>query len=95
MMAIKIINVKLVVNHFFKVGDLKRHIRTVHKGNKDYKCEYCCKSFSQASDLKRHIKRIHEGHKDYKCDSCGKSFSVADDLKTHMNIHIINKGRRD
>ena len=46
-------------------------------------------------DLKRHIKRIHEGHKDYKCDSCGKSFSVADDLKTHMNIHIINKGRRD
>ena len=33
---------------------LKMHIKTIHGGHKDYKCESCGKSFSQAENLKRH-----------------------------------------
>ena len=53
---------------------LKKHIHTIHEGNKDHKCESCTKTFSLEENLKRHIYTIHEGHKDYKCESCGKFF---------------------
>ena len=60
---------------FTRTSHFKRHIRTIHEGQKDYKCESCAKSFSQAGTLKTHIRTIHKGHKDYKCESCAKSFS--------------------
>ena len=55
----------------------------VKNGHKDFKCEYCGKSFTDAGALKKHIKCIHEGRKDFKCDSCGKTFSQSSNLRTH------------
>ena len=75
------------------VQDLKKHIYSVHEGQKDHKCESCEKSFSRAQTLKRHIHTVHEGHKDYKCESCGKSFSQAGYLKTH--IHTVHEGHKN
>ena len=60
---------------------------------KEYKCKYCCKLFSQARNLKRHIHTIHDGNKDYKCESCGKSFSQPQHLKGH--IHTVHEGHKD
>ena len=62
---------------------LKKHIRTVHKGHKDFKCEICQKVFTSNGSLKNHIKMIHEGRKDYKCEICEKEFSTAEFLKNH------------
>ena len=45
---------------FSQGGGLKRHIRTVHEGQKDHKCESCGKSFSESGSLKKHIHRIHK-----------------------------------
>ena len=42
-----LVNRKFCDNSFSEVGSLKRHINTVNGGNKDYKSEYCDKSFSQ------------------------------------------------
>ena len=35
--------------------NLKKHINTIHLGHKDYKCEFCGKSFSEAG----HNLKIH------------------------------------
>ena len=39
--------------------NLKKHIKTIHKGHKDLECDSCGKSFSQAGDLRGHIKTVH------------------------------------
>ena len=49
---------------FWKAGNLKKHINTVHDVNKSHKCEYYGKSFPRAGDLKKHIHTVHEGHRD-------------------------------
>ena len=83
-MITKITNKNHVVNYFFEARSLRKHIRTVHEGHKDHKCESCNKSFSHAHHLRRHIHTIHEGHKDYKCESCGKTiFSSRQFEDTH------------
>ena len=48
---------------------MRRHIKTVHEGHKDFKCKSCIKPFTLAGCLRAHIKNIHKGHKDFKCDS--------------------------
>ena len=51
---------------FSEAGTLKRHINSVHNGQKDHKCESCGKLFSVARNLKRHINAVHNGQKDHK-----------------------------
>ena len=61
--------VKKVKNHkcdsclksFSSPMDLKRHINSVHNGQKDQKCDLCGKTFSAAGNLKRHIDAVHNG----------------------------------
>ena len=43
---------------------MKKHIKAIHEGQKDPKCECCGKYFSQLGDLKKHIHAHHEGNKD-------------------------------
>ena len=69
MKATKITIVNLVANHILGAQYLKKHIHTVHEGNKDYKCESCGKSFTVACNLKKHIYTVHEGRKDHKCET--------------------------
>ena len=57
-----------------KKFDLNRHVKTVHKGQKDFKCDECGKSFGQVVHLKRHVYTVHQGQKDFKCDKCAKHF---------------------
>ena len=38
---------------------MKTHIKTVHKGQRNYRCDSCEKTFTQSGDLKRHINIIH------------------------------------
>ena len=67
---------------------MRKHIRTIHEDHRDYKCEFCTKSFSRADHLMKHIHSFHKGNKDHKCESCGKSFSTTSYLKQH--IHTIH-----
>ena len=46
--------------YFSEAYNLKRHIRRIHDGQRDYECKSCDKSFFEEYDLKRHIRRNHE-----------------------------------
>ena len=46
---------------FSSSGDLKKHIKAVHNGQKNHKCDLCGKSFSRAHYLKIHIDSVHNG----------------------------------
>ena len=76
-----------------QTGDLKRHINTVHNGQKDHKCDSCGKLFSKPCNLKIHISTVHNCQKDHKCDSCGKLFSPSMNLKIH--ISTVHNGQKD
>ena len=60
----------------------RMHFQTVHH-ERNYKCEFCEKSFIASNDLKVHIKRIHDCVKDINCESCSKLFSTTKDMKEH------------
>ena len=60
---------------FTQAGNLRKHIKTVHEGHKNHKCNSSEKSFSQRSNLKTQIQIVHDGHNDHNCGHCGKYFT--------------------
>ena len=58
----------------FDKGGLKRHLKTVHEGVKDHKCEHCGKEYTEKKSLRTHIKRDHENVREEQCTQCGKLF---------------------
>lgn len=46
---------------FGGLGDMNRHIKTVHDGEKRFSCDLCARCFSRRSGLKRHAYHVHGG----------------------------------
>ena len=50
-----------------------------HYSEKNPKCKYCDKAFSDRSHLNRHMK-THNSEKNHKCKYCDKAFSDSSNL---------------
>lgn len=78
------------LERFSSRAQLTYHTRSVHTGERPFRCEVCDKGYITKSDLNRHA-HIHAGDRSFKCDDCGKSFTAKSTLAVHKNIHTGEK----
>ena len=72
---------------------LNSHIKRVHEGQSNHKCDICWQSFTKSRNLNTHIKALHEGQRNYKCDYCEQCFPRSRNLKNHVTrVHEMNLG---
>ena len=66
-------------------SDLQKHIKNVHEGKKDHKCQNCGKEYTEKKNLRQHIKRVHgDNVRDKQCTRCGTLFFTKDVLNKHV-----------
>ena len=79
--------------------NLKHHVKSVHEGLKNHKCDICDYRSSQSSDLKKHILKYHDDPLNtespmkfsYKCEFCPKTLCDKNVLYKHIrNIHDVD-----
>ena len=73
-------------------SDLRRHIKSVHQGEKPHVCPVCEKGFSQSGTLHGHVRAVHRGEKPYTCTGCCKDFSEKGNLMLH--IRTVHNGEK-
>jgi hypothetical protein len=69
---------------FGTAGNLRTHVRTVHKKRRDYACPHCAAAFGTAGNLTTHVRTVHEKRKDHACPQCDAAFGHAHVLRTHV-----------
>lgn len=73
--------------HIFKGrSGLYLHKQRVHRGRKDFACDYCGKLFALKCQRDNH-RRVHTGEKPYKCEICGAGFKAQSGLYVHRKTH--------
>lgn len=77
-----------------KKHGIKEHMRTVHRTDRPYFCNYegCGRSFKCANVLSQHIACVHSDEKKFNCSQCSKSFKMSTTLHAHVRrIHTMRK----
>lgn len=73
-------------NEFKGRSGLYLHKQRVHRGKKDFECDYCGKMFALKCQRDTH-RRIHTGEKPFKCETCGAGFRAQSGLYAHRKTH--------
>ena len=65
---------------------LNKHesLQHLHKGEKNFQCHYCEKSYSRSNVLTFHIICAHEPHRKIKCPECDRKFVYKSRLDAHL-----------
>lgn len=68
---------------------VRRHVNSVHKNIRNYKCNICEKTFFRAATRDQHMKRHYEPY--LQCTYCPKKFKADLDLRKHELTHTGEK----
>ena len=71
---------------FGERSTLARHVKSVHYGEKDYKCNVCAKTISCSYYLKKHVKIVHGNLKMFDCGVCALKFKWSYQLSEHTKF---------
>jgi len=67
-------------------NNMRKHLKSVHSKEKNFKCTTCGIKYFEKTNLTKHIRTVHD---QIKCEQCGKSFGYADGRKKHMEaVHL-------
>ena len=65
---------------------IKKHIEAVHKQTRNYRCNFCDKTYTDSTPLRLH-KEIHSAdlsRKEYNCSQCESAFYTRSSLEAHV-----------
>ncbi|RXG63552.1 Zinc finger protein [Armadillidium vulgare] len=68
---------------FISKDRLEVHVSRVHHGERNYKCNFCDKTYKNRVSLTYHVRK-HTGYKPHECTFCHKSFEIPTSLKQHV-----------
>eukprot|EP00183_Erythrolobus_madagascarensis_P003002 CAMPEP_0185852898 /NCGR_PEP_ID=MMETSP1354-20130828/16771_1 /TAXON_ID=708628 /ORGANISM="Erythrolobus madagascarensis, Strain CCMP3276" /LENGTH=312 /DNA_ID=CAMNT_0028554269 /DNA_START=385 /DNA_END=1320 /DNA_ORIENTATION=- len=75
----------LCLKNFTSSFNLKRHITSVHHGDRSFECEICHMRFKLKENLVSHARCVHRiGARRYTCHCCGKDFARKGNLERHF-----------
>ena len=63
---------------------LTRNMSEVHNGEKNFKCEYCEKTYAQKDQLNKHNLTVHGNIKPNKCTYCEYETSQSQYVRNHI-----------
>lgn len=72
--------------------NLDRHVRVIHKKERQHTCSTCQKTFAQLASLHLH-QSVHEAEREFGCDICKSKFKSEIHLKLHKRRHLVTEYR--
>ncbi|XP_074645608.1 uncharacterized protein LOC141901926 isoform X2 [Tubulanus polymorphus] len=66
-------------------GHVKKHIASIHRGEKHHRCPECGQRFFELAALRQH-RRVHSGEKPFSCDICQHRFARSDMVLVHKRL---------
>ena len=76
---------------FISTYDLKKHVKSVHKGKKLFDCTFCAEKFLKNDDLTSHLLRAHNFNP-LECSQCNIEFISKKILAKHMAL--VHEGKK-
>lgn len=73
--------------HYWKIGNLRDHMRSRHTSERPYRCEQCPKTFAVRSCLTAHKASHSQRERIHECNVCHKTFYTKPILTSHMKSH--------